>query len=228
MGLEPWWLWHVKPTSEPILPSASGAILPMPKGDDRRRDERGLVSRAPIDPRIHNGKANRIRFCRPEVRDLGRLQGSLQRLKGAISMLFGQLALVVAAAFAGAAFYINFAEHPARLTLNDSSLLKQWKPSYDAGYTMQATLAALSAALGLLAAWSSADRRWIVGAVLIFANWPYTLLCIRPTNNRLKAIAETDAGPTSRALLLLWGRLHAVRTALGLAAALAYLWAGLR
>ena len=143
-------------------------------------------------------------------------------------MLLGQLALVLAAAFAGGAFYVNFVEQPARLTLDDSNLLKQWKPSYDAGYTMQATLAAVSAALGLLAAWSSGDWRWIVGAVLIFANWPYTLIGIMPTNNKLKAIPETDAGATSRALLVSWGRLHAVRTVLGIAATLAYLWATLR
>jgi hypothetical protein len=140
-------------------------------------------------------------------------------------MFFGQLALALAAAFTGAAFYVNFAEHPARLALDDVSLLREWKPSYDAGYAMQATLAAVSAALGLLAAWSSGELWWIVGAVLIFANWPYTLIGIMPINNRLKAIAESDAGPTSRALLVSWGRLHAVRTVLGLAATLAYLWA---
>jgi hypothetical protein len=140
-------------------------------------------------------------------------------------MFFGQSALALAAAITGAAFYVNFAEHPARLTLDNVNLLREWKPSYDAGYTMQATLAAVSAALGFLAAWSSDDWRWIVGAMLILANWPYTLIGIMPTNNRLKAIAESDAGPTSRALLVSWGRLHAVRTVLGLAATLAYLWA---
>jgi hypothetical protein len=90
---------------------------------------------------------------------------------------------------------------------------------------MQGTLAVVSAALGFLAAWTSQDWRWIVGALLILANWPYTLIGIMPTNNRLKAIEEIDAGPASRALLVSWGRLHAVRTALGLAATLAYLWA---
>jgi hypothetical protein len=67
-------------------------------------------------------------------------------------MLAGQFALVLAAAFAGAAFYINFAEHPARMSLGDRSLLQLWKPSYNARYTVQASLAVPSGALGLLAA----------------------------------------------------------------------------
>jgi hypothetical protein len=46
-----------------------------------------------------------------------------------------------------------------------------------------------------------------------------------PTNHKLKAIAEADAGPASRSMLEKWGRLHAVRTVLGCIATVVYLWA---
>jgi Domain of unknown function (DUF1772) len=140
-------------------------------------------------------------------------------------MLAGQIAFSLAAAFAGAALYVSVAEQPARLTLDDKSLLTQWKPSYARGFIMQSSLAAVSGVLGLLAGWQTRDWRWVVGAVLILANWPYTLLCVSPINNRLKAVPREQADAASRALIKTWGRLHAVRTGLGMAAALAYLWA---
>ena len=63
-------------------------------------------------------------------------------------MLSGQIALLLAAVFAGAALYVNLAEQPARLTLEDRALLAEWKPSYDRGKVMQASLALLATLVG--------------------------------------------------------------------------------
>ena len=142
-------------------------------------------------------------------------------------MLAGQLALTAAAVFTGAAFYVGIAEQPARLRLDDRSLLIEWKPAYKRGFAMQAPLAVIGFLLGLLAWWQTGGWFWLIGALVLVANWPYTLLGMMATNNRLMALDPADAGSESRALIERWARLHAVRTALGVAATVLFLWASL-
>ena len=117
-------------------------------------------------------------------------------------MFVGHLALIAAAIFTGAAFYVNFAEQPARLTLDDRSLLAQWKPAYKRGYLMQATLAIVGFFLGLLSWWLTGRLAFIAGAVLMVANWPWTMFGIMPTNRALMMTALPDAGANTRALLI--------------------------
>ena len=133
---------------------------------------------------------------------------------------------MTAALFAGAAIYINVAEQPARLQLDDRALLSEWKPAYKRGFAMQAPLAVVGFLLGTLAAWQTGNWLWLAGAVVMVLNWPYTLLVIMPTNNRLMAL-DPEAAPEARILVKTWGRLHAVRSALGTAATLIFLTASL-
>jgi hypothetical protein len=140
-------------------------------------------------------------------------------------MAFGLLALIASAMFTGAAFYVNFAEQPARLTLDDRALLSEWKPAYKRGAAMQAPLAVVGFLFGMLAWWQVSDLAFLVGAILIIAPWPWTLIVIKPVNDALLATELGKAGPPTRALVLKWGTVHAVRTVLGGLATAAFFWA---
>jgi len=138
-------------------------------------------------------------------------------------VLFAQLALVSAATFAGAAIYVSVAEQPARLALEDAALLSEWKPAYKRGTVMQAPLAILGCLFGLIAWWQSGHLAFLPGAILMIANWPWTLLGIMPTNNALMALDTAYPAPHTRVLILRWGKLHAVRAILGALATAAFL-----
>ena len=138
-------------------------------------------------------------------------------------MIFGLLALTLAALFTGAAVYVSVAEHPARLKLEDGPLLTEWKPAYKAGFLMQATLAALAGLCGVIAFFFQWDWKWLIGAALILSNWPYTLYFMTPTNNTLMAADPATPGANVRPLMVRWGWLHAGRSTLGGLATLLFL-----
>jgi hypothetical protein len=141
------------------------------------------------------------------------------------ALIAALLALVLAAAFVGAAVFVNIAEQPARLALDDKSALIEWQRSYNRAAPMQAGLAMVVSLLGFWVAWQTRDWRWIAGALLILANWPYTLLIIKPTNDALHAIKPEAADARTRQMIVSWGYLHAGRSAFGVAATLIFLWA---
>jgi len=93
------------------------------------------------------------------------------------------------------------------------------------GYMMQASLAIVGGVLGLVAYFSSLDWRWLLGAAVLLANWPYTIFVIMPTNCRLMNTSAEAATAETRRMLERWGALHAGRSALGLVATLIFLWA---
>ena len=65
---------------------------------------------------------------------------------------------------------------------------------------------------------------WLIGALVLLANWPFTLFVIMPTNKQLMDTPLEQAGPKTRALMEKWGNLHAVRTSLGILSPAIFLW----
>ena len=133
------------------------------------------------------------------------------------------LATFSAALFAGAALYISLVEHPARMQLETRIAAAQWAPSYARATWMQAPLALLSFLAGTTAWLKGAGASWLIAALLIGAVVPFTLVVIHPTNHQLLDPARDRSSAETRVLLERWARLHAVRTALSLAATAAYL-----
>jgi ABC-type cobalamin transport system permease subunit len=89
---------------------------------------------------------------------------------------------------------------------------------------LQAPLAIVSFVCGAAVWLLGAGIGWLGAALLIGAVIPFTFGVIMPTNHRLLAPGRDLASDETRALLISWGKLHAVRTGLSLVSAAIYLW----
>jgi hypothetical protein len=137
--------------------------------------------------------------------------------------LVAGIAAVLGALFTGAALYISVVDQPARLSLPPEMAATHWADAYRRAVPMQVGLALSSAITGIMTWFHGEGLLWLWGGLCILAVIPFTLLVIRPVNQRLMTAAEGDNAVTAAHLLVQWGRLHAVRTGLGMIALLFYL-----
>ena len=137
--------------------------------------------------------------------------------------IFQFLAVLCCILFAGAAIYINVAEHPARMGCDTKTAATVWMPSYKKATLMQAPLAVISFLAGVAVWLLGGGLLWLIGAVLIGLVVPFTFIAVMPTNNQLLVPGRDLSSAETRSLLEKWGRLHAVRSALSFLASIAYL-----
>jgi uncharacterized membrane protein len=129
-------------------------------------------------------------------------------------VLFEALATLCAGLFAGAAIYITFVEHPARLECGTELAATEFGPSYRRATLLQASLAAVGLSTALVAWGQGRGLMVLIGGLLLGGVIPFTLLVILPTNKRLLDPRLDRGSAEAAALLVRWGRLHAVRSAL--------------
>jgi hypothetical protein len=129
-------------------------------------------------------------------------------------MLLELIAMVCAGLFAGAAIYISFVEHPARLECGTALAATEFAPSYRRASIMQASLAAVGF-LAAFAAWlRGGGLPVLLAGAMLGLVIPFTLVVIMPTNQRLLDPALERGSSEAATLLNRWGRLHAVRSVL--------------
>ena len=134
------------------------------------------------------------------------------------------VAVLACSVFAGAALYISFVEHPARMECGLEIAATEFPPSYRRATVMQATLAALGL-LSSIAVWlAGATFWWPVAGAILGTVIPFTLIVIQPTNKQLLNQTLDKRSAQTERLLARWGKLHAVRSALSLLALLLFLY----
>jgi Domain of unknown function (DUF1772) len=134
------------------------------------------------------------------------------------------IAVLSCALFTGAAVYITFIEHPARMRCGVEIAATEFAPSYRRATVMQAACAAVGL-LASFAAWlAGSGFWWLVAGVLLGSVIPFTLIVILPTHKRLLSPELDRRSAEAERLLARWGSLHAVRSVLSTMALLLFLY----
>jgi Domain of unknown function (DUF1772) len=138
------------------------------------------------------------------------------------------VALMCAGLFAGAAVYISLVQHPAATQLGTSAAVRFFGPMYARAAPIQASLALLGSTAAAWAWWIGSGWLWLLGAIVLAFVIPFTLVVIKPTNDRLMDPTLASASDEAKGLLVRWSRLHAVRSGAALLSFLVFVVALVR
>jgi hypothetical protein len=131
--------------------------------------------------------------------------------------IFYELTTTLAAGlFTGAALYIIFVEHPARLEYGPPLAVTEFVHSYKRAAVMQPALAFLSFAAGVLAWRAGSSLWWLLGGAAMGSLFPLTIIWMLPINRQLHDPGLEQDSHRAMALLTLWGRRHRLRCLIGL------------
>ena len=142
--------------------------------------------------------------------------------------VFEFTATLCAGLSSGAALYVTLVEHPARIECGTALAVTVFGPSYRRATVMQAVLTAIAFLLSIGAWVSTSNSGWLLGGSFVVAVIPFTLIAILPTNKKLLDPSLDRSSDAALRLLKKWGRLHAIRTVLGMVAFAVFLLSRLR
>jgi len=138
--------------------------------------------------------------------------------------IFYELTAALAAGlFTGAALYIIFVEHPARLEYGPSLAVTEFIASYKRAAIMQPSLAFLGFLAGTLAWLWGSSFWWLLGAAGMGFLFPLTIIWMLPINRQLHDPGLDQDAARAMELLQEWGRWHRLRCLIGLGAFVLFL-----
>jgi Anthrone oxygenase len=147
--------------------------------------------------------------------------------KETMSIFLEAAALFFAAIYFGATTYISLVEVPGRSVAGPDFGLKHWQ------YCMAATpryaaSALVAASAGLFVGKGHIISPWTVGSILLLLVLPLTAFALVPLQRKLASLPERPEDASTQKLIQRWSAFHNVRTLLGCASFLLFLYAVLR
>src|SRR5438552_8270834 len=128
-----------------------------------------------------------------------------------MALIAALLATLAAGLFTGAAIYITFVEHPARVSCGSVLAVTEFGPSYKRAAVMQALLAVIGAGAGIARWGAGGGLGWLVSSVVLGAGRAVHAGGHSPDEQSSTRRLAGQGVARGEALLARWGRLHAVR-----------------